>query len=114
MDGALTVWEHARQFLPLHYVSEPEVHGRLLNGSAHLWVNEDSACVTEVTSANTYRIWIAGGRLKSMLPVLKDVEAAAVAFGCSGVELEGRDGWLRVLSPLGYVHDGQRLIKSWQ
>ena len=111
MDGDLTPWEFAKRVLPFKYVTSDEIYDRLSKGLAHLWVNKQSAAVTEVTDANTLRIWLAGGRLNQMLPVLPDVEAFAKALGCKGVELEGREGWLRVLSPKNYVYDGQRLIK---
>ena len=107
----MTPWDHARQFLPFKYVSEEEIYERLLKGLAHLWVGPDSAAVTEVTDENTLRIWLAGGSLKGLMPRLVDVEGFAKSLGCSAVELEGRKGWLRILSPRNYVYDGQRLIK---
>lgn len=113
MDTPLTPWEHARRVLPFKYVSEEEIYDRLLKGAAHLWVNTDSAGVTEVTDAGYLHIWQCGGTLRGLLPMLLSVEAFAKALGCKGLIISGRRGWSRVLSRHGFIYQDGHTVKTY-
>lgn len=111
MDGSLTPWEFARRLLPFKDVEEVEVVDRLLTHRAQLWVTDDSAGVTEITDGNMLRIWLVGGKLMGLLPMLQDVERFARFMRCRGLEIDGRGGWIRVLKKFGYAVEGQELVK---
>ncbi|MCR6660725.1 MAG: hypothetical protein NVV72_15775 [Asticcacaulis sp.] len=92
---------------------EQEVYERLLGNTAHLWVNEDSAGVTEVTDAGYLHIWQCGGTLRGLLQMLLSVEAFAEALECKGLIISGRRGWSRVLSRHGYIFKDGHTVKTY-
>lgn len=77
----------------------------LLSGRAHLW-SDTEACV--VTTINTYPqgkvwvVWLAGGKLESVLKLSEGFHRAALAHDCRVVEIHGRRGWERVLRSRGF------------
>lgn len=85
---------------------EAYVLGRILAGSAQLWIGERCAMVTEVTQVEgeprKIHCWLAGGDMADILAITPGVEAWARMMGCKEATIEGRKGWSRVLAPMGY------------
>lgn len=78
-----------------------DVLDRIAQGRALLWTNRKSAAVTHTES--TLVCWLAGGDRNELLEMLEQAEALAREQGLEGVcVIDGRKGWERVLSPLGY------------
>lgn len=83
---------------------EHEVVGRLLNGTAQLWLGVRCAMVTEVVNRpRTIHVWLAGGDLQEIVSLIPGIEAWARMMGCSEATIEGRKGWARVLKPHGFT-----------
>lgn len=74
-------------------------------GKAQLWIAEDgqprAAAVTqlrETASGLVCDLWLMGGKDRALwLHFLGDIETAAKARGCVGIEIIGRKGWARLL-----------------
>lgn len=84
---------------------------RILNGSAQLW-SSPLACVVTETAHPDLHIWLAGGNLRAVLAFQTPLENWARATGCTSITVNGRRGWDRALSPLGYERDGDVLRKT--
>ena len=78
----------------------------ILDGSIQLWVASDkekifAAMLTEFIAYPRKKVLriiaIAGNRMESWMEFFPALEAAALKVGCTGLEAQGRKGWLRVL-----------------
>lgn len=77
-----------------------DVLDRVASGKAKIWNNGDAAGVTEVLNFPQKRVcnvWLAGGRMESLLSMLDDVLVWAKENNCSEVTVQGRKGWQRIL-----------------
>lgn len=77
----------------------------VLSGNLHLWPAENSALVTEFHNFPNKRylhVFLAGGDLEEIRLLDKDLEAFAKQCGCAGISLNGRPGWVKALTDLGY------------
>lgn len=92
-------------------VTLEESHKGVLNGSRQLWLiwdEEEKKCraalVTQMIKG-VCLIWQLGGEgMRDWLHMLQDgLIAWAREQGCTGLHLYGRQGWLRVLEPLGWT-----------
>ena len=112
MDSALKrAWPwleaalHAEDDRPL--LSMDDVVADLEARRAHLWVGENAALVTTITDYAQERViecWLAGGDMKEILAMTPPIEDWARRVGCTQVQVMGRKGWVRALSPQGYHH----------
>lgn len=100
-------WDRARGWLlPALEDDERYVVGRLLEGSAQLWLGERAAMVTEVTAhPRKVHVWLAGGDLAEILSFIPGIAAWGRMMGCTEATIEGRKGWSRVLKPYGFTGD---------
>lgn len=94
---------------------EATLRDEILTGDAQLWAGEGGALVTQCVEGpegRSLHVWLAGGRLDTILALRPGVEAWARGLGCVCVTIEGRSGWARVLSALGYRRHGEILRRS--
>lgn len=98
------LWEHCAPILEPATGSRYEidwVKKRILAGYAVLVpLGQESACVLEVRTypaRKVLHIWLAGGRLDELMDYLEHADNYARDMGCSAIEVEGRQGWSRVL-----------------
>jgi len=94
---------------------EAALRTEILSGEAQLWAGEGGALVTqciEGPEGRSLHVWLAGGRLDTILSLRPGVEAWARGLGCADVTIEGRSGWARVLSAHGYRRHGEILRRS--
>jgi len=115
VDGAVTLWEACRRFIP----DTPDtphslIEQRLLEQRAQLWPGRGCAGVTEVTDDNKLHVWQAGGSMAGLLDMLESVEWFALLNGLDGVVLGGRKGWHRVLKRYGYAPEGDEMVKVFR
>lgn len=77
-------------------------------GRAQLWCGTESALITEIAvypRRKICRVWMAAGNMTELVhEMLPNVEAWAVEKGCSGMEVIGRHGWVRVLNDYHQPH----------
>jgi len=71
-------------------------------GRAMFWAGENSAAVTYVRPMRAMWIWAAGGNARELAGMSAACEAEAKRLGCDVVIAGGREGWSRVLQPIGY------------
>lgn len=106
-------WERCKPWITaaLGYQDDDEHHtpdtvmGEVLAGRAQFFPAEKSAVVTRVhdePEGRFLRIWLAGGDKDELLSLLHAADWWAREFGCRWIEVEGRVGWVRVLSDHGY------------
>ena len=78
----------------------------ILDGNVQLWVASDkekifAAMLTEFIAYPRKKVLriiaVAGNRMESWMKFFPALEAAALGVGCTGLEAQGRKGWLRVL-----------------
>ncbi|MDP1616776.1 hypothetical protein [Phenylobacterium sp.] len=94
---------------------EASLRAEILSGRAQLWAGEAGALVTqcvESAEGRSLHVWLAGGRLDTILALRPGVEAWARGLGCAEVTIEGRNGWARVLGAHGYRRHGEILRRS--
>lgn len=101
------LFERARPHLEAALERSPDglsieaVKSALDVGAAQLWLGENSAGVTEVM--HHCNVWLLGGRMDDVEPLLHEVETKARAAGLDFITiLEGRKGWERVLGRHGF------------
>jgi len=102
-------WSRARGFLLPAMTDDPEheVAGRILNGTAQLWLGEQCAMVTEVIhEPRTLHVWLAGGDLKEIVSLTPGIAAWGRMMGCTEATINGRKGWARVLKAYGFEGEG--------
>ena len=79
---------------------------RIAAGKAYFWPGRNAAVVAQIHTYETgecdlQTLW-AVGDLEEVLTLEPALAATARLLGCSGVLVEGRAGWQRMLKPLGY------------
>jgi len=90
-----------------------DVRRMIKEGTAALFVGEDSAIVTQEIDTPTGRLlhfWLAGGELEELAEMSASIETAAKAKGISRVSIVGRRGWQKALP--GYREAGVILMKE--
>ena len=80
---------------------------RVLDGTAQFWRARDAGLLTELrhypSGAKDVHALVAAGNLASIIAdITPAVEAWAMSIGCLGAIVESREGWTRMLKPLGY------------
>lgn len=94
---------------------ETDLRNDILAGRAQLWAADEGAMVTQCVddgAERTLHVWLAGGRLTSILALREGLEAWARGLGCEAITIEGRSGWARVLGAHGYRRRGKFLRRS--
>lgn len=94
---------------------EAALKAEILSGKAQLWAGEAGALVTQCVEGahgRSLHVWLAGGRLDTILALRPGIEAWARGLGCLCVTIEGRSGWARVLRTHGYRRHGEILRRS--
>jgi len=76
------------------------VLGEVLAERAQFWPAPNAAAVTEINK--DLHIWLGGGDKAELLAMTRSAAEHAKAWGCDRLTLEGREGWERVLAPLGF------------
>lgn len=105
-------WERCRDWLQAaverdggHYDLD-DVLKEVAHGNAHFWPGRNCAGVTQFwmfPKAKALNYWLAGGDLKELVEeMLPCIENWARLQGCNKIIVSGREGWGRVLRPLGY------------
>jgi hypothetical protein len=79
-----------------------DITAEVASGRAMLWTGEQSAAVTYVRPMRAMWIWAAGGNARELARMSAGCEAEAKRLGCDVVIAGGREGWSRVLQPIGY------------
>lgn len=94
---------------------EAALRAEILSGGAQLWAGEGGALVTQCVEGpegRSLHVWLAGGRLATILSLRAGIEAWARGHGCRAITIEGRRGWARVLRADGYRRHGEILKRS--
>ncbi len=76
-----------------------EIERQVFDGEALLWVNANTALITQVgivESGKVCTIVACGGSLPS-LEGLEEIESYARSMGCRAMRIMGRKGWVRKL-----------------
>jgi len=92
-----------------------EVIYDIQRGHAQLWETDNATVVTQVSDYGDFlslNVWLAGGRLDSVLGLLEAAEDFARDNGCSRIEVTGRRGWKRVLEDHGFAEESVTLTKD--
>lgn len=92
-----------------------EMEVQLASRRAQLWLVVDPAPVAALVTRdgdNEFEIWLAGGRILSVLQWLPVIEAAFRETGKVRGRLCGRAGWARVLKPFGWHRESDDLVKE--
>jgi hypothetical protein len=79
---------------------EKDVFDAIVSGAAQLWMQNDSAAVTEIVSyprVKSCRVWLAAGDLEDIRSIERQIEDWARGVGCGRLEIIGRKGWLKKL-----------------
>ena len=83
-----------------------DVAGGVLTGRFHLWHEPDACVVTEFVNYPRKRAlnaFLAGGNLETIRRHMAAAELFARENGCDIITMTGRRGWVRALSPDGWV-----------
>lgn len=79
------------------------VRADIAAGEAMFWPGERSAAVTHEYKASECVIWLAGGDMRELFEMEKAAVEFAKSRGCSRMVVEdGRHGWGRALTRIGY------------
>lgn len=97
-------------------VSADTVLERISNGLSQAWSFSGFIVVTDVViyeSMERLRISYCSGDMteEATKEALTILEAFAKSIGCAGVEIYGRQGWVRRLKPYGYEQQYAVVIK---
>ena len=87
----------------------------MLSGSLLLWEGRKSAILTEDVTYPQHKavqVWLAGGDMDEIIAMTPGLEAAARMRGCDRVLIEGREGWQKALSGLGYKPFSFTVVKE--
>lgn len=85
----------------------------IVAGEAQFWAYPDAAIVTEIIrypQKTVLRFWLAGGNLDTLIEAEAEVIAWSKQWGCVGVEIFGRKGWVRALN--GYQPTSTIMVKD--
>lgn len=85
----------------------------IVSGDAQFWAFEDAAIVTEIIrypQKTVLRFWLAGGNLETLTDAEPEIIEWSKQWGCEGVEIFGRRGWVRALN--GYKPTSTIMIKD--
>lgn len=88
---------------------------RVLTGYMQLWVGEGYAAVTEVLNYPSNRVvlvHLGGGELEALIEADGELEKFARIVGATGIEIIGREGWVRALRDRGYKKAAVHLWKD--
>ncbi len=85
--------------------SVADVVARIKENKAQFWQRGDGCIVTEITEYPCRKVvnyWLAWGEQQPVLDLQAEIDAWALAEGCTDATLSGRMGWKRVLRPDGW------------
>lgn len=77
----------------------------VLSGHMQIWPNGQSCIVTQLCvypKEKSLRVFLAAGKADEILPMTRDVAEWAKSQGCQTAEFEGRLGWEKPLSEIGW------------
>lgn len=105
-------WERCKAWLQAaverdggHYDID-DVLKEIATGGATFWPGRQCAAVTQFwqfPKCKALNYWLAGGDMRELVDeMLPFVEQWGRLQGCSKIIISGREGWGRVLKPLGY------------
>lgn len=107
----LPILEESREWWQDYYEME-DIKSLCRDGSMQMWVGvtDKKIFAMGLTSIGQYPrcrilkcIFLAGSGAKTILPCLKEIEQWAAMYGATRSEIIGRDAWLRLAAPYGYV-----------
>lgn len=82
-----------------------DVVAGVASGYMQLWVNGQSAAITEIVAypqKKVLNVFLAGGNTPELIAMLEDAKLWGASEGCSEIVMYGRKGWERKLSPHGW------------
>ena len=85
----------------------------VIKGDAQFWPYFDAAIVTEIIrypQKIVLRFWLAGGNLDTLIEAEPEIIKWSRRWGCEGVEIFGRKGWVRALE--GYEPTSTIMVKD--
>ena len=80
------------------------------SGKRELWVEGDGLIITKVEDwprMRVMRFWLAAGKMEDVMALEPRIIQRAREMGCTGMVIDGRKGWAKVLSK-GWEEDGTR------
>ena len=83
---------------------------RIESGNCELWVEGEGLLVTKIEEwprMRVMRFWLAAGKLADVMALEPRVIERAREAGCTGMVIDGRKGWGKVLSE-GWSEDDTR------
>lgn len=111
-------WQRCRAWilpsLALWDMPEAELVERLRSGLSQLWPGETCAAITTLVAQDERRMLIplVGGNLNELLTLLPGAEAWGRSHGAEAVYIDGRRGWRRLFSRMGYAPFGDGMRKA--
>ena len=91
------------------------IRDRVMMGDVQLWHNPRYAAITEVINYPQRRVvlvHLASGELDAIVQAYEDLEKFARIVEATGIEINGRKGWTRVLKDRGFNEVAVRLFKG--
>lgn len=80
------------------------LHGMLLRGEMHLWMNDNAAAVTQIQTFQLERVCVVvlcgGAGLEASDETWQQFTRYARSYGCAAIMVYGRAGWSRVIPGL--------------
>lgn len=99
--------EAGLQFCHGAYLIDDVKHIVMTDPDTQFWPGKRSAAVSQILHnprLTQLHFWLCGGELDEIVDEMFPVaEAWGVTQGCSRFSTAGRQGWRRVLKPLGYM-----------
>lgn len=93
-----------------------DLEQRIAHRRAFFFPGKDAALVGQIEvypgGARVLQITWAVGDVAEMLRMAPGVESVARMMGCTGILIEGRPAWTRVLRELGYDHWSSTVFKA--
>jgi hypothetical protein len=117
--SSLAEWERCGEYIEAALAHAHGTHDLddvlkiVLSGEAQFWAFDDAAIVTEIIrypKKTVLRFWLAGGNLETLTEAEPKIIKWSEQWGCQGVEIFGRKGWVRALN--GYKPTSTIMVKD--
>ena len=82
-----------------------DIYNEVMRNNMQLWPREDACAVTQIITyprKKVLHIFLAGGRMETIVDMDKDADDFAKRQGCSALSIAGRRGWGKILASNGY------------
>lgn len=115
----LPLLEESRSWWQDYYTLE-DVLSECKTGSMQMWVGVENrkifaiglTCIVDYPQCRKLQcMFLAGKGAKTILPCIKEIEQWAALHGAIESEIIGRDAWIKLAAPFGYVKKSVVMVK---